>query len=136
MPFLTCCPQLDEIAFLLAEHLLAGDRSVAGADDLDIELLHLLEHANPRRRIGVPHVVERPVDAGIAGAEDLVLREIQERIAGGVGVAEEQQLDVLLAVVEDELLVEDQIGHLEIAVGDVLAGPPCPCPRRRIPADR
>src|SRR5262249_19125174 len=58
---------------------------------------------------------------GVAGAEDLVLRQPGAAIAGRVRVAEEQKLDALLAVVEDEAVVEDDARHLQRALLDVLA---------------
>src|SRR5207248_11146514 len=68
------------------------------------------------------HVVVTAVDAGVAGAEDLVPGQIGAGVAGGVGVAEVEELDALaLAVVEDQLVVEDDVGHLQRAVADVLA---------------
>src|SRR5438067_477194 len=81
----------------------------AGTDHLDVELPHPFERPNPRGRIGMAHVVERAIDAGVAGAEDLVFGQISAGIAGRVGVAEEEELDALLAVVEDELVVEDDV---------------------------
>ena len=62
------------------------------------------------------HEVEGAVDAGIAGAEDLVLGQVGEGIARGVGMAEEEELDALLAVVEHQLVVEDDVRDLERAV--------------------
>ena len=44
----------------------------------------------------------------------LCLRQIGKGVAGGVGMAEEQELDALLAVVEHELVVEDEVRHLEM----------------------
>ena len=38
--FLHLPAQLDEIAFLLFEQVLAGERTVAGQDAFDVELLH------------------------------------------------------------------------------------------------
>src|SRR5262249_10551926 len=114
-------PQVHEVVLLLLQQVLAGDGAVAGADQADVELLHALQGPDPRGRVGMAHEVEGAIDAGVAGAEDLVLRQVGAGTAGGVGVAEEQELDALRAVVEDELVVEDDVGHLEAAFADVLA---------------
>src|SRR6516164_9862618 len=67
------------------------------------------------------HEVERAVDAGVAGAKELVLGHVREGVAGRVGVAEEVELDPLRAVVEDELIVKDDVWHFQLAFSDVLA---------------
>jgi hypothetical protein len=69
----------------------------------------------------VSHEVEGAVHAGIAGAEDLVLGQIGDGIAGGVAVPEVQELDALRAVVDDVLVVEGDIGLLEFIFLDVFA---------------
>jgi hypothetical protein len=56
------------------------------------------------------HEIVRAVDAGVAGAEDLLPRQVGDRVADGVRVAQVQELDALLAVVEDQLVVEGQSG--------------------------
>ena len=67
------------------------------------------------------HVVERAVGAGIAGAENLEFGQIHEGIAGCVGMAQEQKLAALGAVVEHQLVIEHEFGHLQMAVGDIRA---------------
>ena len=51
-----------------------------------------------------------------------MLRQPGDGIAGGVGMAEEEELHALLAVVEDELVGEEEGGDL-IGEGTVLPGP-------------
>ncbi len=114
-------PQLTEIALLLLQNFLAGQRAMPGTNEFDIELLGSIEDANPRCGIRMTHVVESPIGAGVPRAQDLLLRQVHKRIAGRVGMAQEEELDVLLAVVEHQLFVEEQVGHLEDALGHVLA---------------
>src|SRR5947208_2821763 len=83
----------------------AGDRAVAGADQFHVEFFHFLQHLDPRCAIGVPHVVERTIHAGIAGAEDLVLGQIRYRVTGSMSMSQEQELDALRVVFEDVFLV-------------------------------
>src|SRR5438105_11599451 len=66
------------------------------------------------------HEVEGAVDASIAGADDLLLGQVSEGIASGMRMTEKQKLDSLLAVIEDELIIENEAGDFELAVGHVL----------------
>src|SRR5438105_15843901 len=67
------------------------------------------------------HEVEGAVDASIAGADDLLLGQVSEGIASGMRMTEKQELDSLLAVIEDELIIENEAGDFELAVGHILA---------------
>ncbi len=81
--------QLDEITLLFAQDFLAGQGAVAGTDELHVELHGSIQDANPRRRVGMAHIVEGTVGASIASAEDFVLGQIHEGVAGRVGMAQE-----------------------------------------------
>ena len=52
------------------------------------------------------HVVERAVHAGVAGAENLVLRQVGAGVADRVAVAEGVEDDVLRVVLDLVLVVE------------------------------
>ena len=95
---------------------------MAGAERLHAEILHRAKDSDPAFGVGVAGVVEGPVHAGVAGEQDPVLRQPGDGIAGGVGVAEEEELDALVAVVEDELVGEVEGGDL-VGEGAILARP-------------
>ena len=61
-----------EVALLLAQEFFASDEAVAGTNPLDVQLLHFFHGANPRSRVGMAHIIEGTIDAGIASAEDAV----------------------------------------------------------------
>src|SRR5437762_11191359 len=63
---LNLLPQLDEVAFLRFEQVFAGDSPVSWTDHLDIELMAILQHADPRSGVTMAYLVERAVHADIA----------------------------------------------------------------------
>src|SRR5438128_212976 len=67
------------------------------------------------------HVIERAIGAGIAGAQNLVLGQVSKSIAGSMGMTQEHEFDTLLAVIQYQLVVENQVGYFQEAVGDILA---------------
>ena len=121
-PCLDVGAELEEPALLVGEDLRAPHLAVAGAERLHAEILHRAEDGDPAFGVGVAGVVEGTVHAGVAGEQDPVLRQPGNGIAGGVGVAEEEKLDALVAVVEDELVREVEGGDL-VGEGAILARP-------------
>ncbi len=76
----------------------------------------------------MPHVVECAVDAGVAGAEDFLIRQPGDRITRGVGVAEEHEFDALSAIIEDFRFVKRLVRNFQFALGDVFALSGCGFP--------
>ena len=125
-PRLDGATELEEPALLVGEDFGPPHLAVAGAKRLHAEILHRAEDGDPAFGVGVAGVVEGPVHAGVAGEQDPVLRQPGDGIAGGVGVAEEEELDPLVAVVEDELVGEVEGGDL-VREGAILARPVLLC---------
>ena len=104
-----------------------ADQFGAGQNLLHVQLLGTLHDLDPGCGVALARVIERPVHARVAGAEDFVLRQIEKGVAGGVSVPEEVEHGPLLAVLENVLVVEDDVGHLEPAVR-TSSRPPLPLP--------
>ena len=68
------------------------------------------------------HEVKRPVDAGVPGTEDAMLGYPGDRIPRGVGVAHEQKLNPLGAIVQNKFVIEKQVGNAKGAFRDILSG--------------
>ena len=120
-PLLHRGPQFGEVPLLQDEQVFARNLPVAGADEVDLQLVHRVEALDPARGVGVAHVVERAVHARVAGAEDLVLRQVRARVAGRVAVPEVHEDHVLRVVFQFVLVVEGDVHLLERALLHVLA---------------
>src|SRR5438094_6027576 len=116
--------QLGEVVDLAGQDLFAAGGTVTRQYRRHVKALGFGNDARPIRGITIAQVVVRSIGDGIAGAEDFLVRQVDEPVAARVRPSEEMELDFPRPIVEDKLVAGEGLSRrlrgVEIELGDVL----------------
>jgi len=96
-----------------------SDRAMAGNEGLGLPAAHLAQRLHQPLGLAVAEVGVKANEEQVAGENDAVLRQIEDRVAVGVPAGEGDQLGAAPVAVERRVLVEGQIGQ---ALGELRQG--------------
>ena len=109
-------PQIPEVGLEPVDALLALERLAVPRDDVDeVDRLELLERVGPLVHVAVDEIRD-VVHEKVAGAEHLLLRQVDDEVAAGVAVAKVQEPNLAIAAEERHAIDQRHVRrrHLQL----------------------
>ena len=89
-----------------------------GNDDVEVQRLQVLQRLGPLVDVAVAHE-GRSAEQHVAGEDQLVLREVDDRVSARVGAADEHDPDLPAAAEERHLVVHRHVGRQRVDLVEV-----------------
>src|SRR5579862_4844915 len=93
--------QLDHERALSYQNLASAGGSMSRQDVIDVQLQRAVDHPGPVADVSIRSEVVRTIGHRVAGAQDLLLRQIYEAVAARVGPAKKAEFHATRAVGDD-----------------------------------